>query len=382
VKNSRLLQLLVAAAVAAVAVWIAMHTYWDYDTVDNPPQGEAARNRFYAFERLAQRFSIQTQEVSALRTPPATDKVLFIDDLRAAALPIDALEKWIVDGGRLLLSGRALLSSPKLQSWSEIGRASPRPEDEDGAAGAPPPPASPQHDCPPYVERLAGRESGRSLRACLGPVPTAFSSLRVPAWSLSNGYGFRMLRVRIGKGSITVIPCECLIVNDSILRADHARIVFDAIPLRVGDQMAIFNPKDAEGLPAMLWRLAPAAIICSLAAVGLTIWRNLPRLGRIAPLAPPQRRSLAEQIRASARFAWRTGHLASLRQAERQAVTLSASQKLAFYERMEFSQRIAALAAHTGLDSDSLRDALSETLDGGAEAQRTAINLLETARRR
>ena len=44
--------------------------------------------------------------------------------------------------------------------------------------------------------------------------------------------------------------------------------------------------------------------------------------------------------------------------------------------------RIAALAAHTGMDSNTLGDALSENLDGGAEAQRAAINLLEKARRR
>jgi hypothetical protein len=49
---------------------------------------------------------------------------------------------------------------------------------------------------------------------------------------------------------------------------------------------------------------------------------------------------------------------------------------------MDAAQRVGALAARTGLDSGSLRDALNENLDGGAESQRAAIMLLESARRR
>jgi hypothetical protein len=190
-----------------------------------------------------------------------------------------------------------------------------------------------------------------------------------------------MLRVNIGKGSVAVIACECLMGNKSLLRADHARIVFDSIPVRLGDHVNILNPISAESLLALLWRLAAAAIVCALAAIGLTIWRNLPRFGRIAASPPPLRRSLAEQIRATARFAWRTRRLASLRRAERQALAQLACRRLPLYERMDAGQRIGALAARTGLDSGVLRDALSENPDGGAESQRTAIVLLEKVRR-
>lgn len=358
-----------------------MHTYWDYAMVDNPPQGEAVRNRYYTFEKLAQRFAIHTRLVPTLRTLPAVDSVLLVDDLRGAPLHVDALEEWVAGGGRLLVSPGALLSNAKLRAWSGIGRASPGPADEDGAPGAPRRATGPDADCALYSERLAGSDTGKSLRACLGSMRVAFSSMRTPAWSLSNGYGFQMLRVNIGKGSVAVIACECLMGNKSLLRGDHARIVFDSIPLRLGDHVDILNPMSAQSLPALLWRLAAAAIVCGLAAVGLAIWRNLPRFGRIAVPPPPLRRSLAEQIRATARFAWRTRRLASLRRAERQAVTQLACRRLAFYERMDGGQRIGALAARTGLDSGVLRDALSENPDGGAELQRAAIVVLEKVRR-
>jgi hypothetical protein len=360
-----------------------MHTYWDYITVDNPPQGEAARNRYYSFEHLAQKLAIHTRQVPTLRALPATDGVLFVDDLRGSMLHdgIDALEAWVAGGGRLQLSRSALLSNPKLQSWSGLGMARPGSDDEYGAPRAPPRATSSDAECSPYSERLAGRETGKSFRACLGPLRVALSSSRTPAWSLSNGYGFQMLRVNIGRGSVAVIGCECLMGNKSLLRADHARIVFDSIPLRTGDHVDILNPMDAENLLALLWRHAAAAIVCGLVAIGLTIWRNLPRFGPTAAPPPPLRRSLAEQIRASARFAWRTRRLASLRRAECQALTQSACRRLASYERMGAAQRIGALAARTGLDSDALREALSENLDGGAESQRAAIMLLEKARR-
>jgi hypothetical protein len=349
--------------------------------VDNPPRGEALRNRYYSFEHLAQGFAIHTSQAPTLRTLPAADRVLIVDDLRGTQLYIDALEKWVASGGRLLLSRSALLANPKLQSWSGLGMARLRIADEDDAPRVPPHPAAPDADCASYTERLAGRESGRSLRACLGSMRVAFSSMHTPAWSLSNGYGFQMLRIDIGKGSVAVIACECLMGNKSLLRGDHARIVFESIPLKAGDRVDILNPVSAENLPALLWRLAAAAIVCALAAIGLTIWRKLPRFGPIAPSPPLLRRSLAEQLRASARFAWRTRRLASLRRAECQALTESAFRTLAFYERMDAAQRIGALAERTGLDSGALRAALGENLDGGAESQRAAIVLLEKARR-
>jgi hypothetical protein len=190
-----------------------------------------------------------------------------------------------------------------------------------------------------------------------------------------------MVRVGIGRGSVAVLACECLMGNKGLLRGDHARIVFDSIPLRAGDRVDILNPISAGNLLTLLWHLAAAAIVCGLAAIGLTIWRNLPRFGPIAPSPPLLRRSLAEQIRARARFAWRTRRLASLRRAECQAFTESACRRLAFYERMDAAQRIGVLAARAGLDAGALRDALSENLDGGAESQRAAILLLERARR-
>jgi hypothetical protein len=382
VNLNRALQLLLAVVVVGAGVWVARHTYWDTTTVDDPPKGEAASNPFYAFEHLAVKLGVQTQQVASLQALPNPDGVLMVDDLRGAPphLRIDALEAWVAAGGRLLVSRNLLRSSPQLQSWTGLGLA--RPAKDEAAAAPAAVRKGPDADCSGYSERIDGSETGRRLSACIGTGRVALSSLRTPAWSLSNGYGFQMLRVAIGKGSVSVIACDCLLDNQGLLRKDHARIVFDAIPLRAGDRVEILNPGTAENLLVLLWRHSAAAIVCGLIVIGLTIWRSLPRFGPIIAAPPPLRRSLAEQIRARAHFAWRTRHFLSLRRAESEALTRAASSRLVRFERMDAAARVDALASHTGLESGALGRALGDGPDGGPEAERAAIALLETARRR
>lgn len=368
---------------AGIGVWVARHTYWDYETRDKPMQGEAVTNPFYTFEHLAQRLGVRTQQIGSLRTLPSPAGVLVVDDLQGALLRdrLSAVQSWVEAGGRLLASRNVLLTSPALQSWSgitlvfhEADKDGNRPEKKIQHGGA-------VAACPELIERVGGVNSGRRYRACINGAQFSLSSKRSPAWSLSNEYGVQMLRVGIGKGSLAVIVCECVMENRSLLRDDHARLVYAAVPLAGGDHVSILNPKDADGLLLLLWRGGAAAIICGLAAVALAIWRNLPRFGALAPVAAPLRRSLAEQIRAKARFAWRTRKLTALRRAQRMALESAARRRLPAYDRLNVTQRISALSSRSGVDASALRAALTDEFRGRAEAELAAIALLETARR-
>ncbi len=378
----RVRQLVVLAAAAAVATFVVMHTYWDFVTVDNPPRGEAARNSYYSFEHLLGQFGIHTRQVPTLTTMPSQGGILLVNDLRGKLLQsrIDGLERWVEGGGRLLISRGALSSDAKLQTWSGVTLTHVDREQREArhtATAA----EGPDAGCIPLKERVAGRETGQSFRTCIGHQLITFSSRRTPAWSLSDGYGFKMLRVDVGSGSVAVIDCDCMLGNRSLLRVEHARAVFAAVPLHPGDSLEILNPAQSEGLLTLLWRHGAAALLLMLAAVGLAIWRNWPRFGPLAPVLPPFRRSLAEQLRANARFAWRTRHLASLHRAARQALEGAARRRVSAYERWDAERRVAALASITGIDAAALRQALNEGGNGVPEAQRAAIALLETARR-
>jgi hypothetical protein len=381
--RTRWIQLLVVLILAGGLAWIARHTYWDYVTVDKPLQGEASTNRFYTFEHLVHRLGFSTRQVSSLRTLPPATGVLVVDDLHGALLRdrLSALQSWVEQGGRLLVARDVLLSTPAMQSWSGIGLAlhDPdkkhiRPPETPGVGGA-------EADCPPLIERVDGTTSGRQYHTCLNAWEFSLASKRSPAWSLSNEYGMQMLRVAIGKGSLAVIACECVMGNRSLLSQDHARLVYAAVPLGTGGEIAILNPRDAAGLLALLWRGGAAAIVCGLAALALAIWRNLPRFGAIAPVALPLRRSLAEQIRAKARFAWRTRKLAALTKAQRRALERAGRLRLPAYDRLNTAQRISALSLASGVDTAALSAALTGGFRGAAEAELAAIALLESTRR-
>jgi hypothetical protein len=381
--SARWTQLLVLLIIAGLGVWVARHTYWDYETRDNPMEGEALTNPFYTFEHLAQRLGVSAQQVASLRTLPPTGGVLIVSDLQGALLRdrLRAIESWTEAGGRLIMSRNVLLTSPALQSWSGITLAHQDPVEN---GDHPDEKIAPRHaaaPCPELTEKVAGADSGRRYRTCVNGWEFSLASKRAPAWSVSDQHGVQMLRVGIGKGTLAVIVCECVIENKSLLREDHARLIYAAVPLARGDHVAILNPQDADGLLLLLWRGGKAAIICGILALLLAIWRNLPRFGALAPVAAPLRRSLAEQIRAKARFAWRTRKLAALRRAQRIALESVARRRLPAYDRLNVTERVTAVSSRCGVAASALRAALTDEFRGRPDAELAAITLLETTRR-
>lgn len=373
--RARLLNIAVLVLLLALGVYVARHTYWTEVSVPNPPQKEAAEDEYYATKQLLARFGIRSGEIVSLRRLPPHDQVLLVPDVRDTTLEghLDALKRWVDDGGRLILPAASVWSSGDLQAWTGIAPASHEvPETAD---------KKPRDRCGPLTVRVDGKLTGETLRSCCRNSEFAFDSRRVPAWSLANDFGIQMLRVAVGRGSVTILDCECTLRNQSVLKQDHARILIAATPLYRGDRFVLLDPEKAESLLAMLWRLAAPAMLAVAATLALLIWRNWPRFGPLEPVAVPVRRSLAEQIRANARFAWRTRQLASLRNVMRRAVERTARSRIAAFSRLDAEQRHIALAARTGLHIDTLRAALEETADGDAQAQSAAIDLLVRARR-
>ena len=157
--------------------------------------------------------------------------------------------------------------------------------------------------------RADGAPTGQSFRVCDAGPTLGFDGDRPPAWSLSDDRGMHVIRTGVGFGEVTVLEPAGVLGNGMLKRADHAEMFAAAAGLRHHDTLLIFHPATAEPLPALLWRLAAPAIIFLLAALLALAWRHAPRFGPPLPPPTPVRRSLAEQIRANARFAWRTHSL-------------------------------------------------------------------------
>jgi hypothetical protein len=381
-KRTHITSAIAAVLVVALVVWVAMNTYWAEVTVSGPLEGEAATNPYYSVQRFSSAVGIRNRLIASISFPPPRSGVLLINGIQDDFLHsrVESLKPWVESGGRLIITDDVLWANAAIQKWSGIAPGSHLTQDEEKTARARRA-LDEDADCDPMTIKIDGVPTGEKMTLCAPDSGFEFVSKRVPAWSLSSVFGMQILRVNIGRGSLIVLPGPALIGNKSLLRHDHAQIFLTASHLERGDQLFILNVGRAETLLAMLWRLIAPAIVFFAVAVLCMIGRHLPRFGPLAPIPAAVRRSLAEQIRANAAFAWRTRKLGSLRTAVGRALDETARKRIASYATLAMRGRVAALSQLTGVDVKTLNAAMTEDAIGAAHVQRSAIALLEHTRR-
>ena len=383
-------RLLAGAGLGALLIgliaWIVTHTYWAEVTRETPMQGEAARNAHYTLAHLAATLGIRTREIVSLRELPP-DTVVLVNDPKNDLLlqRVESIESWVESGGRLVITGDILRAHGDLQSWSGVRLAHRDPDPAASAQAAPSAGAdsAPGGDsgCAAMAVQVNGGATGQSLRVCAPTAEFYWASDRVPAWSLADAQGTQVVSVDIGDGEVTVIGPSEILGNRALLGGDHAELVIDAAGLRHQDTLLILSPPELMSLPALLWRLAAPAIVFFAATMFLLVLRCLPRFGPPLPVTAPARRSLAEQIRAYARFVWRAHEPQVLRTAMRRSLEAAARRQISAYDSLDLHQRAARLAASTGIDSGAIAAALSEDVAGKLNEHRAAMTLLEVCRR-
>jgi hypothetical protein len=380
--RSRVGNVIAAVLVIGFVIWVARNTYWAELTVSGPLEGEAARNPYYSVQRFASAVGIRNRLIASISSPPPRNAVLLINGIQDDLLHtrVESLIPWVESGGRLIVTDDVVWANTAIQKWSGIAPGSHLTEEQTKSSRMRQQ-LEKDADCGPMSVKINGALTGEKMTLCAPASGFEFVSKQVPAWSLSSTFGVQILRVSIGRGSITVVPGAALIGNTNLLRRDHAQIFVTASRLMRGDELYILNIARAETLIAMLWRLIAPAIVFFGVAILCIIGRHVPRFGPLAPTPAAVRRSLAEQIRANAAFAWRTRKLTSLRAAVSRALDEMARKRIAGYGSLGVRGRVAALCAATGVDSGSLNAAMTQDAVAGAPVQRAAIALLEQTRR-
>lgn len=379
--RDRITYLVIIVLLTISGVWVARHTYWDDTRVPVPPQGEAATNAYYSVQHLATALGIRSSFIVSLNAAPPNKGALLIDGFQGdmTHTHVDELVPWVESGGRLIITDDVVRADPKFQAWSGITlharydvpeKNKPKPQ-----------PRDPEEDCASLDVAIDGKITNQPLTICLPPTEFGLASKRTPAWSLANKYGLQVMRINMGRGSVTVIPRYSLISNKNLIRHEHAEIFLTASHLVRGDALYIVNVARAETLIALVWRLAAPALVFLGVAILCIILRQLPRFGPALPLPAMVRRSLAEQIRANAAFAWRTRKLTALRAAVRRALDETAKKRIAAYSSLDIRKRVNAIAAWAGMDSKALNSAMTEDAVAAPQVQRAAIALLEQTRR-
>jgi hypothetical protein len=358
----------------ALFSWVARNTYWTHIQVPMPLKGEAATNPFYILERFSQALGAQTHWNRGISLPPSNG-VVFISnwDWDLSSDRRQRLESWVGSGGRLVVDGSLIKGSDSFEQWSGIGQQT-RKQARRGALDLAP---------PELCYTLAEEGGTATAYSVCGMDSTHFLTVhRKIDWALrGEDSGLQAVRVAVGRGSVTVLNGTPF-ARRGLFAADNGMMFVAATQLRHGDEIHFSSESSQASLLRLAWQLG-WPVIC-LIGIGLTlaIWRSSVRFGPLAAPTQTARRSLAEQIRGTGQFTLRIGSAGALHAAAARALNEAAARYINAYEYLPGAERMRALAQVTGYEADSLAAALNYSGSSRSEHLRSALELLEAARRR
>jgi hypothetical protein len=366
---------LVVGALAVLCVWVARNTYWTDVQIPTPPKGEALTNPFYAAQRFVDALGARSAWHRSLTIPPSTSIIVLsswqwnLSERRRVAL-----EHWVESGGRLIVDRGLLGGRAEFEQWSGIARAQKQEVDREDNRQMP-------HPCDRFREERAGIPTDARLHwLCDFDANSSLITTRTATWSLRNADGAQVMRVDVGKGSVTVVNAKPF-AERSLFDGDHGWLLVAATNLRRGDDIHFFSEESHPSLLALVWSSGSPTVVLVLVLIWLGLWRSSVRLGPLAPIPERARRSLAEQIRGTGRFAVRCGDSESLHAACVRALNEAAGRHIAAYSRLSPRERTASLARLTGVSQDALSEAIHHPGVRRSFELRETIELLETARR-
>lgn len=377
---------------AGLVTWIARNTYWKHIPVPLPLQGEALRNPYYAAQHFAESLGAKTERLQMLHSMPGPTDVVVLGswhwDLIGSRRT--QMERWVENGGRLIVDRSLIGSVGTFSRWSGIDRleAEEYDEEEDEAtdkdqekskSGKSKPPAT--LGTPFEPDEACRRLEPDAYRLCTYDDGSKLVPMRHPAWSLKDKHGAQVLRVNVGRGSVTALNSTPFVYRQ-FTEGDHARLFVAVTQLARGDRVYFVAESAHPNLLTLLWLYAAPAVALGLCWVALALWRNAVRLGPAIPPQPNARRSLGEQIRGTGQFIMRLGGGAALHRAEVRALDEAASRRIASYRSMSRQQRATEIARLADLEAGSLLSAVQLPARSRPLQVRGAIELLETARRR
>ncbi len=154
-----------------------------------------------------------------------------------------------------------------------------------------------------------------------------------------------------------------------------------ATDLRGGDHFVFMTEEHVSSLLELVWQHGAPVVVVLLVFIALALWRGAIRFGPIVAPADRVRRSLAEQILGTGRFAVRVGGGAALVAAELRALHEAASRRIVGYERLPAAERAAAVARLAAVDADALAAAMNTSPEHRSLELRGRLALLESVRR-
>jgi len=375
--RSRVIWLSVTGLLVVLVVWIGSHTYWADSKIPMPPKGEALTNPFYAAEKCVRALGARATHDRVFAAPPS-DAVVVLSGWHWSVVRTrrEALERWVESGGRLVVDRELVTSGDDFEQWSGIKRkhwgADDRRPSRFGSAG-----------CHPFDESFGDASQTATptqLSMCGVWFSTSLLSDKPVAWALRDESGIQVMRVVVGRGSVTAINATPFSYQ-RLFDGDHGRLLVAATELRRGDSVHFLSEGDSPTLLALVWQSGAPVVVLSLLAVALLMWRGAVRIGPLVMPSAAERRSLAEQIRGTGEFALRHGDGEALHAASVRALEDVARRRVSGYTGLSAKDRGAALERLSGINATEILSAAYDPRSHGPHQLRSAIAVLEAARR-
>jgi hypothetical protein len=368
------------AAALLFAFWVARNTEWVEESVDAPPSRAMREDPLLRLKRLLEKTGATLVTPDNLDRLPPPGATLVLDTLSWDLFPERevALQRWVEAGGALVLPD--FNDDSDGLDWVPIHTRPAKPQGDDSPA-----PRPPTRDRCTGVQEPSGVTPafGRARRydTCM-PTARTVTSAGNSNWALDGGNGPVVLRVPVGRGSVTASATPLPWGNSRLLERDNALIAVAVTQAGPGRVVWILSGESRPPLLTFLWTRGAPALLLAAAALALALWRGAARFGpRIAPL-PTARRSMAEQIRGTALFIASRGSPA-LHAAQSRALVDAARGHIRGFDQMAAAERAQAIAAATRLDAGALAAAMAPVPAAvRVRHPAVALALLETARRR
>jgi len=407
---TNLFRALAALVVLAIGFWLITAIERVDVEVPTPAHGEAARNERYVAQSLLRKLGATVVQHKSMAILPPVSGRLVLDEWDEDG-PSDRakrLHDWVEMGGQLAIPA-SLLDSESLATWLPVEYATSEASDEDDetasteeAGKSDAPSAPPSAPAVPAAAKPVKPDPDRFCRSVTEPdtQPATYSNSRhfrlctitggyyqphdeaEASWSVASEDGIELLRVPMGRGSVTVFDDD-LLDNETLLRADHALLMAAALQARSGLEVWFLTEEDRESFSLWLWRHGWPATGLGVLALLLIWWRAGVRFGPGVAIAAMPRRSMREQVRGTAAFLRQRGS-ASLHEAQRRALDECVAQRLRLPSDWDDAQRASAIAQATGMAAQALARALHLKPAKRRRAAALAIDLqiMESARRR
>ncbi|MDQ2639259.1 MAG: DUF4350 domain-containing protein [Pseudomonadota bacterium] len=371
---------LAAIAVVALGAWVLNNTSWEEVSIPSALQGPARQDPFYAAKALVRELGGEVTESHTL-AGPSPDDVIFLANWswNLGADRRRELEEWVDAGGRLVMDNSIWLQGEVFTQWSGVDFWWP---DGDDGEDTPAAETAKKERCPLLQRQgppvLADEGESQAYAVCDLWV-SVLTSKRRPLWVLREGEDAKVMRVPIGKGSLTLAVASPFSWRD-LLEADHAELFVAMTQLRRGDRVHFLSEAQHPSLLGLTWKVGWPALVPALLALALLLWRSGTRFGPQLEAAAPVRRSLVEQIRGTGRFLVRRGGAEALHAASLRALEEAARRNIPGFDLLEGGARTSAIARAAGITAESLAPGLQAPT--GARSLIAALLLLEGTRRR